>query len=116
MAEFQEVIKQKERMCRESNCCDCPIDGYFDSCVNINAKNAAKYEELVMQWARENPEKEYPTWIDWQQKMFPNATNAICPKEYMSKEEAHCCGHTCYDCRRQQIPEEIAVKLGLKKE
>lgn len=117
MAEFQEVMKQKNRLCKRffGQCASCPLI-QFTTCLNPESDALPAYEAVIMSWAKENPEPKYPTWIEWQQKMFPNATNAICPKEYMSKEEAHCNGSTCYDCRRQRIPDEIAVKLGLKKE
>ena len=117
MAEFQEMIRQKGRMCTElNNCNGCPIDLYFGSCVQINPQNAAKYEELVMKWAKENPEPKYPTWIEWQQKEFLGATTMICPKIFMSKEEANCMGKSCYECTHSPIPKKIAEKLGLKKE
>lgn len=123
MAEFKDVITNARRLCRSRDFCNgCPFSPadevcYFDSMGDAyNDVDLEKIESIVMQWAKEHPEKKYPTWIEWQQKTFPNATNRICPKEFISREEAHCIGNSCDECRRQQIPESIAVKLGLKKE
>ena len=67
MAEFQEVMRQLNRMCLHyPNCGDngCPL---FDECGNIvsyssNAKQAMRIENTVMSWAAEHPDPVYPTW------------------------------------------------------
>ena len=70
MAEFQEVMRQLNRMCSCYHYCDdsgCPL---FDECGNIgshssNPKQAMRIEKIVMSWAAEHPEPVYPTWGDW---------------------------------------------------
>ena len=71
MAEFQEVMRQYDRMCSHfEECADCPFHKNVIWCikkiggkryVNENAKSA---EKLIMDWAAEHPEPVYPTWYE----------------------------------------------------
>ena len=69
MAEFQEVIRQKKRMCNSVLCCKCDIYRLcgedLSKCQQFINNNPKKAEEVIMSWAAENPELQYPTWIDW---------------------------------------------------
>lgn len=121
MAEFKEVAKNARRLCKSRKLCNgCPLSladevCWFDSLENPYIDmDLEKMESIVMQWAKEHPENEYPTWIDWQQKVFPTATTMICPKIFISKEEANCFGKSCFECTHSPIPKEIAEKLGIK--
>lgn len=113
--EFKEVMRQRNRMCRiyYGHCTSCPLNA-FQLCAHPEDDVLPAYEAVIMGWAKENPEQKYPTWIDWQQKVFPTASTMICPKIYMSKEEANCFGQSCYECTHSPIPKEIAEKLGIK--
>lgn len=61
MAEYQEVIKQLHRICEhyraEEYCVNCPIrkaQGIYQ-CWRWVSEDPEKAEELIMQWAKENP-------------------------------------------------------------
>lgn len=120
MAEFQEVMKQKVRMCSaHADCNDCPIGRceekknkrlYCDAFISEYPDVA---EHIIMIWASEHPEPVYPTWAEWQKSMFPEGR--ICPKCFTSREKAHCDTFDhCNECRKQRIPADIAEKLGIK--
>lgn len=64
MAEFTEVMKQKQKMCESYNSCNnCPliIDGLASLCFESsrlnNVTNAKVAEEIIMKWAKD---KEHP--------------------------------------------------------
>lgn len=72
MAEFVEVIKTKDRMCRslKHRCDDCPIQRYIDnpnyncpvtpwhnSCESFLINYPQEAEEIIMEWAKANPAK-----------------------------------------------------------
>ena len=65
MAEFQEVMRQYKRMCRVTNCGDCPFrtelgwDCRPDTLVE--EEDFDIWETTVMEWARSHPEPIYPT-------------------------------------------------------
>lgn len=61
MAEFTEVMKQKERMCEKYNkynCVYCPLEDFVqincDAEINANPQEA---EKIIMNWAKEHPVK-----------------------------------------------------------
>lgn len=103
MVEFQEVMRQLNRMCSYyPNCEDsgCPI---FGECGNIgshssNAKKAMRIEERVMSWAAKHPEPVYPTWVEWfkQQNIW--------------RKDADNPALNLYN----PIPADIAQKLGIE--
>ena len=121
MAEFQEVIREKARMCnRHVACEDCPI---ADSpvkkearllCSDFTVKFPDVVEKIVMNWAAEHPEPKYPTWREWQVSEFPGNDRIMCKKIFMSAEEAGCGGKNCCNCLREPIPAHIAEKLGIE--
>lgn len=60
MAEFIEVMKQRERMCKQFSLCDsCPIfintNGRYSSCNRFIVTNPEYAEEIIMKWTEENP-------------------------------------------------------------
>lgn len=73
MAEFQEVMRQWERMCESIGVHDrikCPLVHALDipnceSCSESVFIDPAHTEEIVMSWAAEHPEPKYPTWWEW---------------------------------------------------
>lgn len=83
MAEFQEVMKQFDRMCwyyqRRRKCpTDCPMDGVnISQCRKVAFEKPEYAEKTVMAWAKENPEPRYPTWIEWLTDLgvFPHKLN-----------------------------------------
>lgn len=120
MAEFQAVMKQAKRMCKQyTECIDCPLYGYIyeicETCPFAGNYEAAKLESVVMDWAEKNPETRYPSWYEWQKTNFPDSAHPICPKTFMSHKAAECDIYkSCGRCMEQPIPAEIAEKLGVK--
>lgn len=128
MAEFVEVMKQARRMCGSNFCDNCILPRCSDEmCIweNIPARITdeviAEIEAKILQWAAEHPnppEPKYPTWREWQQANFPNNSSPILPCAFIRRSDAHCTDYigknSCYDCRNQHIPAEIAQKLGIK--
>lgn len=61
MAEFIEVIKQRERMCCCSKCDSCLIhkenNGYYLDCSLFIVEHPQEAEEIIMNWAKEHPIK-----------------------------------------------------------
>ena len=120
MAEFQEVMRQRERMCDkwkhpECGCFGCPIEMYED-CMNPPADVLENYEAAIMKWAKEHPEPVYLSLEEWQKENFPDAvfsilpchfTNGVCPMPEDPSVGA------CITCRKQPIPAEIAKRLGI---
>lgn len=104
MAEFQEVIKNWERMC--DSCHErCELfDGLCPSVpntlLNFDENDAATIERVVTKWAKEHPV--YPTWEEWLKQT---------PFIECYRDSAG------FECRRYNwktpIPADIAEKLGL---
>ena len=120
MAQFSEVMRQAKRMCEAFNdghCSECPI-GHADvlECgITVTSEmDCEEVERRVMQWAAEHPEPVYPTWDEWDRKNFPDAEIDITPCTFGSRDRFNCAGKTCSTCKEQQIPADIAEKLGIK--
>lgn len=70
MAEFQEVMKQFDRMCwhyqRKRECpMGCPMNGVnISQCRKVAFEEPIVTEKTVMSWAAEHPVV-YPTWREW---------------------------------------------------
>ena len=80
-----------------------------------NVDNCEEQIEGLRAWAAEHPVLRYPTWREWQERMFPDAGNDMNPCSFLSYTECRCKGwSTCYECRERPIPADIAEKLGIK--
>ena len=102
MAEFQDVMRQKKRMCNSIPCSKCDIyrlcgEDIFN-CYGFISNNPKKAEEVIMSWAAEHPEPVYPTWVEWFREM------EIVPPEQK-------CFHSWL---LEPIPADIAEKLGIE--
>ena len=104
MAEFQEVMRQYDRMCSHyEECAGCPFHRNVIWCIKkIGGKryvneNARPAEEIIMAWAAEHPEPVYPTWTEYFRMIgvFPSWS-----------------GHEILDATH--IPAETAKKLGVE--
>lgn len=125
MAEFQEVMKQAKRMCQSfgADCNGCKLhwrDGET-LCVFVGKPKAWRPNKMtdaecvVMDWAASHPEPRYPSWKEWREKIFPDSTYKLCPKNFMSREDSGCDNQTsCIQCMDCPIPADIAEKLGIK--
>lgn len=127
MAEFQEVMKQAKRMCKQyKNTCEgCALYGEHD-CLFQNDRTPeeknlnflADAEKIVMDWVENHPEPTYPTWNEWYKATFPNSNyhTIPCPSMfYKICETSNYHGEVeCYECKNRPIPADIAEKLGVK--
>ena len=71
MAEFQEVMRQYDRMCSHyEECAGCPFHRNVIWCIKkIGGKryvneHARPAEEIIMAWAAKHPEPVYPSYIE----------------------------------------------------
>lgn len=118
MAEFQEVIRQFNRMCKAAMTEEdiCLIDDDMPTAALIHPDS---FEKMVMRWANEHPE--YPTWIQWWETNFGNSgAKMVSPCSFASPKELGCssisgeCDRAPYYCWHKPIPANIAVKLGIR--
>lgn len=97
MAEFQEVMRQKERMCDSILCYKCDIwrlcGDNSSACQQFISNNPKKAEKVIMSWAKEHPEPIYPTWGEYLHALH---------NEPSSRELS------------KPIPADIAQKLGIE--
>ena len=109
MAEFQEVMRQRARMCKSLGavCYYCELEGV--GCDGSVLENLDRVERTIMDWAADHPEPRYPTWKEWQEATFPEARNQLCINHFA---QAEC--KVCTECRSKPIPADIAQKLGIQ--
>ena len=98
MAEFVDVLRQFDRMCKaNAGCFNCPLhepDGVSDRCsINAFVNDSERIECEVMSWAAEHPEPVYPTWAAWLAEKF---------------------GYDLREIMYEPIPADIAQKLGIE--
>ena len=121
MSEFTDVMRQARRMCKtfgDGHCSECPIgDANVLECgiTGTSEMDCKEVERRVMQWAAKHPEPVYPTWDEWQNSVFPDAEIDITPCAFGSRDRLNCfLEKRCSTCKEQQIPADIAEKLGIK--
>lgn len=115
MADFVQTMKDWKRMCNamcqdnEYTACDkcdlrdfgCPAI-YDKECDNVDWD---RVEKVVVAWAAEHPEPDYPTWMEWLTDL-----GAI-PKAISWDEPLV---EAVYDAIQEHIPADIAQKLGIE--
>lgn len=105
MAEFKEVMRQLNRMCKaNADCINCPLyrlDGVTDECHMWKFPDQLdNVENEVLKWAAEHPEPTYPTWGEWLEKQgIVKLFNGVC---MLLKNVEN------------QIPADIARQLGIE--
>lgn len=129
MAEFQEVIRQARRMCKESDSCGfCPVGGKEIQCdiacrvarKDCTDKIMEEFEQTVEEWAADHPEPQYPTWKEWITETFTGVAAPPSPCQFMRTKDWEKAANVmcelvrCESCREKPIPAEIAEKLGIK--
>ena len=75
--------------------------------------NCEEQIEGLKAWAAEHPVPRYPTWNEWQKRMFSDAPEYVKPCSYVDRSRLDCSG-VCSICRNKPIPADIAEKLGIK--
>ena len=117
MAEFGQVIYEWRRLCTHQQekhdgiyiCEDCPMD-VKDLCCKwpdeSDENDIKEIERIVMEWAKEHPEPEYPTWAEWLEEMGVIKTMELGGD-----------GHETFyalDGFTNRLPKHITEKLGIK--
>ena len=104
MAEFSELVRIKKRICakyKKDNCVGCPISDDLCGIISISGYSDLEFkrlEDVIAQWAAENPEPVYPSWGEWLTEMYYPGWQ---DEYWMSIAE-------------QPIPNDIAQKLGIE--
>lgn len=115
MAEFNELVRIKKRLCikyKSSGCIGCPINhsmGNLCGIISISGYSDNKFmelEEALLSWAAEHPEPQYPTWGEWLESIevikYNNRADSI---NYLIRPTHK---------TNTQIPADIAQKLGIE--
>lgn len=111
MAEYGDVMKEFDRMCRHHQrkleCpMGCPMDGVnISQCRKIAFERPAHFESVVAQWAAEHPEPVYPTW--WKYMCMIG----VIPDELGDKTLGEM---IVYNLMNTCIQSDIAQKLGIE--
>lgn len=125
MAEFVELMRQKERLCKwvrkNGGCNSCPIEDIWCEQSIFDIEMVRKTEEIVMQWAKEHPEPVYPTVMEWQRSIYRGVeVEVIHPCQLWNCTDrigsSKCREYTlCTTCAaNERIPPDVAEKLGIK--
>lgn len=120
MAEFQEVMRQYDRMCSHyEECAGCPFHKNVVWCIKkIGGKryvngNAKPAEELIMSWAAEHPEPVYPSWEEWLLSVGGGKEQTLEIRGYSGNTEV-VDFETHVIALSEPIPAETAKRLGVK--
>jgi len=104
MADFVDVLRQFDRMCKaNAGCFNCPLheqDGVSDRCsIGAFVNDSERIEREVMKWAAEHPEPKYQSWGEW-----------------LSEIGVFQCedGEWRFAKANDPIPADIAQKLGIE--
>ncbi len=109
MAEFVDVLRQFDRMCKaNAGCFNCPLhnpDGVSDECsIGAFVNDPERIECEVMKWAAEHPEPVYPTWYAWLANM------CVVPIELPPDQAVMVTDIGLL----KKIPADVAEKLGIE--
>lgn len=103
-----------------SGCDGCPMDELRDQngsclvCRIAKMDNCEEQIEGLRAWAAEHPVPRYPSWQEWQKKVFPGAGDDMYPCSFLSYTECECKRSSCDECRGRPISADIAEKLGIR--
>ena len=113
MAEFVDVLRQFDRMCKSNaGCFNCPLhepDGVSDRCsIGAFINDSERIEREVMSWAAEHPEPVYPTWGEW------FVSRGMLPEKWDNLTSAYMNVGCVPNLIHSPIPADIAQKLGIE--
>lgn len=124
MAEFVDVMKQAQRMCKNyfklfDACVGCPAndEGICMAAPNLSVRNYAEAECRIMGWAAEHPEQVYPNLNEAWINLFPESSEVPCPKRLFGEDYYPifvCTKHDCAYCKAMPIHPDVAKKLGIR--
>ena len=111
--EFQEVMKQWQRMCESmqggiSKCDNCPLLEVICQYRPNEKEHFAEAEKIIANWAAKNPEPVYPTWKEWLEEQrvvvhFDSVSEKGTKVKWELTNKSNC-----------RIPADIAEKLGIE--
>lgn len=114
MSDFVQTMKDWRRMCNTMDtlygdkCCDvCSLGGCNAVYEQDGTEDYAEIERKVMEWAKENPEPVYPSWVDW----LSDQGVLVCDESYPNMRYWYAINKKKIE---QPIPADIAQKLGLE--
>jgi len=116
MAEFQEVMSERARMCNTlskdyNDCSDCPLhkvrlkEGY-NTCYLYFTERYKDSEKLIMKWAAEHPKPLYESWFEYLVRI------GVLSKEAQRVITSYT--KRTYHDLSAPIPADIVQKLGLQ--
>lgn len=118
MAEFTEIVRLANRICKETeNCEKCvmslgDVECLFGYRLDYIMENAEKIEKSIMDWAAAHPEPVYPSQDDAWKSLFPNVRNVPCHEQWFGEK---CPGNiSCDECGKRPMNKEVAEKFGIK--
>lgn len=76
--------------------------------------NCEEQIDGLRSWAADHPAQRYPTWREWQERMFPYRDRNISPCEFDDSSRFNCKAKNCGQCMDEPIPADIAEKLGIR--
>ena len=126
MAEFQKIMKIKNRLCNGEApyslaCRDCPISSYQNGknigCPDFMEKFPEAAESILLAWDKANPELVYPTYGEAWREKYPDAynKNPACPTHIFSRDVWPWCeGYDCSECYDRVLTKEQAEILGVE--
>lgn len=123
MFDFVKTMEIAEKVCKATGKCEKCIlfvDDDINFCFFGSMDNLVtdwnEIERRLIEWDKAHSEPKYPTWSEWQNENFPEASESMCPRMFLAAKETDCkkypiCSKRCAD---QTIPADIATKLGIK--
>lgn len=95
MAEFTEVMRQRERMCDNAwHCNECTLSSaYGVNCVGFLIANHKEAEEIIMKWAAEhmtNAQKFKEVFGVNVARSYQNCDGINCPEDYEEDDCENC--------------------------
>lgn len=126
MADFIKLAAARKRMCKAiygetgATCEGCPLREYHDGtpaeCNDFILDSPEKAQQIIIKWARKNPEVRMPTWNEWHDEYFPDCKPSFCPQVFVPEERFSCAWNDigCSRCKDCVIPQDVAAKLGIQ--
>ena len=116
VAEFVQTMKDWRRMCKDRRCDVCRLRSVDGICntdpYSRTDEDIIKIENTVTEWAAENPEPVYPSWIDWLM------SEGVIPTNYMAANstDSEVRAGMFYVTSKafEHIPADIAAKLEIE--
>lgn len=125
MLDFVKAMEIARRLCKEfDDCADCPLrsvgGGLGCAIAADQTGDISEAERRLIEWNKEHPEPQYPTWAQWFEANFCVRKIDLFAQKFETLKpcvftgEACLPSKTCHGCMAEPIPADIANKLGIK--